>query len=130
MAIAIFWFLFAVAAILPVRWVVYLFFVGLAFGSFNTLPGGFNLTPYAATAPLLAVRLLGERGAGIRLGDALLNPLRFGLLTGFVVYALIVTATAPALFPGVIIVGLNSNLETPLRYGMGNVSQAIYTVAA
>ena len=112
MAIAIFWFLFALAAILPVRWVVYLFFVGLTFGSFNTLPGGFNLTPYAATAPLLAVRLLGERGAGIRLGDALL------------------TATAPALFPGVIIVGLNTNLETPLRYGMGNVSQAIYTVAA
>ena len=79
MALAIFWFLFALAAILPVRFVVYLFFAGLAFGSFNTIPGGFNLTPYAATAPLLAARLLGGRGAGARLGDALLNPLRFGL---------------------------------------------------
>lgn len=130
MALAIFWFLFALAAILPVRFVVYLFFVGLAFGSFNTIPGGFNLTPYAATAPLLAARLLGGRGAGARLGDALLNPLRFGLLSGFVVYALIVTATAPALFAGVTIIGLNTDLESPLQYGLGNLTQAIYLVTA
>ena len=130
MAIAMFWILFALAAILPVRWVVYLFFAGLAFGSFNTIPGGFNLTPYGATAPLLAVKLLGERGAGKRLGDAVLNPLRFGVLSAFVLYALTVTATAPTLFHGVIVVGLNTNIETPLHYGMGNLTQAIYLITA
>ena len=35
MIIAIFWILFALAAILPVRWVVYFFFIGLAFGTFK-----------------------------------------------------------------------------------------------
>lgn len=130
MALALFWILFVLAAILPVRWVVYLFFTGLAFGSFNTLPGGFNLTPYAATAPLLAARLLAGRGAERWLGDAMLNPLRFGGLTAFVLFALVVTATGPALFAGVITIGLNTNVETPLHYGMGNVSQSIYLVTA
>ena len=130
MIIAIFWILFALAAILPVRWVVYFFFIGLAFGTFNTLPGGFNLLPYSATAPLLAARLLGERGAGHRLGDALLNPLRFGLLTAFVLYALIITATAPALFSTVIVVPMNNTVESPLHYGMSNLAQAIYLVTA
>ena len=130
MAITIFWVLFALAAILPVRWVVYLFFAGMAFGSFNTIPGGFNLTPYGATAPLLAAKLLGERGASHRLGDAVLNPLRFGGLSAFVLYALTVTATAPLLFRGVIIMGLNTNVEAPLRYGMGNLTQAIYLITA
>ena len=129
MAITIFWVLFALAAFLPVAWVVYLFFAGLAFGAFNTLPGGFNLIPYAATAPLLAWRLLGERGAADRLGDALLNPRRFGLLSAFILYALVITATAPALFQGVPVIGLNNSLEVPLHYGLGNLTQAIYLVA-
>ena len=130
MALAIFWILLALVAILPVRFVVYLFFVSLAFGSFSTIPGGINLTPYAVCAPLLAVRVLGRRGAGAALGDALLNPLRFGLLSGFVLYALIVTATAPGLFHGIIIIGLNTDLESPLHYGMGNLTQSIYLVTA
>ena len=73
---------------------------------------------------------MGERGAGKLLGDALLNPLRFGVLSAFVFYALAITATAPGLFSGVTVVGLNSDVEMPLRYGLSNLTQAVYLVTA
>ena len=65
MIIAIFWTLYLLAAFAPLQWSVYLFFVGLSFGSFNTIVGDINLTPYAVCAPLIAAKAIASRARHI-----------------------------------------------------------------
>lgn len=132
MALALYWTLYVAALILPMRWSVYLFFAGLSLGTFNALPVGINLTPYAMAAPLMAAKILARarHTGGGNLADCMLNPLRFGLLTAFVLYALLVTAAAPGLFAGADTIGLNTSLQTGLRYGAGNLTQGIYLATA
>ncbi|WP_068089895.1 hypothetical protein [Novosphingobium rosa] len=134
MVMAIFWLLWGIAAVGSLRWIIYLFFAGIAFGATNTLPGGVNLLPATACVPLLVWRVL---RAGDRLGgqpgqvvDAMLNWRVLGLLTAYSLIALVVTCTAPRLFAGVPIVELNTLRPGRLHFGPTNITQICYMLGS
>jgi hypothetical protein len=130
MVMAIYWLLFAVAAVGNLRWVVYLFFGGIAFGAVNTLPGSINLLPATACVPLLTFRVLrtlGQPGAAM---DCVLNWRRLGLLTGYMVVSFVVTVTAPVLFSGVPIMEMNNLRMGVLHFTPTNLTQIAYLIAS
>ena len=55
---------------------------------------------------------------------------KLGLLTAFIAYAVVVTYTAPFLFGGAPIMGLNTGLRTGLGFGSGNITQPLYLLAS
>lgn len=130
MVLAIFWLSFALAAILPKHWSVYLFFAMLPFGAFSVIPteitGGTTILPVIVCSALMVAKVFGDDRHRVTLIDGLLGIRRLGLLTGFVLVALIVTATAPRLFSGTPVMGLNTLTITPLALGAGNLTQSVY----
>lgn len=124
--IGIFWFLFAIAAIMPLRWSLTLLFVALPFGSLTVVPGSTTILPYVAIAPLVVAKALLASPNTTTLWDGLLNWRRLGFLTAFILVALIVTYSAPFLFRGAPTMGLNSLRQMPLGFGSGNITQPLY----
>lgn len=125
-AIGLFWFLFAIAAIMPLRWSVILLFSSLPFGSMTVVPGSITILPFVALSPLVVAKVLLSMRNSTALWDGLLNWRRLGLLTAFMAVALVVTYTAPVLFRGVTVMGLNSLQPTPLSFNSGNITQPLY----
>lgn len=132
--LAIFWLLFFAAAVSGIRWTLYLFFASLAFGSLAILPvnltGGTTFLPHTACSALLCIRSFIACRKPHLLIDGLLDYNKLGLLTAFIVYALMVTYTAPFLFHGAPIMGLNNITRSPLGFGSGNITQPLYLLAA
>lgn len=130
MVLAVFWLSFAFAAIMPMRWSIYLFFAILPFGALSVIPteitGGTTILPVIVCSALMVTKVFSDHRHRMTLVDGLLGLKRLGLLTGFVLVALIVTATAPRLFSGTPIMGLNTLTITPLAFGAGNLTQSIY----
>lgn len=130
MIMAIYWLLWAVAAVGNLRWVIWLFFGGIAFGAVNTLPGSINLLPATACVPLLTYRVLrglGQPGAAM---DCMLNGRRLGLLTAYIAVSFVVTMTAPALFAGVPIMEMNKLRMGALHFAPTNLTQIVYLIAS
>ena len=132
--LAIFWLLFFAAAVSGIRWTLYLFFASLAFGSLAILPvnltGGTTFLPHTACSALLCIRSFIACRKPYLLIDGLLDYNKLGLLTAFIVYGLMVTYTAPFLFHGAPIMGLNNITRSPLGFGSGNITQPLYLLAA
>jgi hypothetical protein len=132
--LAIFWLLFFAAAVSGIRWTLYLFFASLAFGSLAILPvnltGGTTFLPHTACSALLCIRSFIACRKPHLLIDGLLDYNKLGLLTAFIVYGLMVTYTAPFLFHGAPIMGLNNITRSPLGFGSGNITQPLYLLAA
>lgn len=124
--LGIFWVLFAIAAIMPLSWSVTLLFASLPFGSMTVVPGSTTILPYVALSPLVVAKALLSNRNPANLWDGLFNWRRLGLLTAFMIVAMFVTYTAPALFPGAKVMGLNTGLTTPLRFSGGNITQPLY----
>lgn len=127
-ALGAFWFLFLIAAIMPLRWSVILLFVALSFGSMTVVPGSTTILPYVALAPIVITKVLLVTHDPVRLWDGLLNWRRIGLLTAFMVMAMVVTFSAPFLFPSAQVMALNSLRPVPLTFSMGNITQPLYLV--
>jgi hypothetical protein len=125
-----FWLLYALAAASPTRWSVYLFFAMLPFGALSVIPtaatGGTTILPVIVCSALLVVKVFGDYRHRSTLIDGLFGLKRLGMLTGFVLVALIVTATSPQIFSGTPVMGLNTGLVVPLAYGTGNLTQSLY----
>lgn len=124
--LGIFWLLFAIAAIMPLRWSLTLLFVSLPFGSMTVVPGSINILPYVALSPLVVTKVLLTTRNFTNLWDGLFNWRRLGFLTAFIVVALLVTYSAPYLFRGAPIMELTTARLTPLRFGSGNITQPLY----
>lgn len=131
--LAIFWLLFFGAAVSGIRWTLYLFFVSLAFGSLAILPvnltGGTTFLPHTACSALLFIRSLIASRRPHLLIDGLLDYNKLGLLASFIVFGLMVTYTAPFLFRGAPIMGLNNITRSPLGFGSGNITQPLYLLS-
>ena len=128
--IIIFWLLVACAAILPTRWTVYLFFAAMPFGSVTVIPGDTTILPVVGVAPLLIFKIAQERQSITAYIDMMLSPRGFAWLTAFIVVALVVTLTAPMLFAGVEIMGLNSLRREGLSFGSGQITQTLYLLVS
>jgi hypothetical protein len=124
--LGIFWLLFALAVIMPLRWSLTLLFVSLPFGSMTVIPGSINILPYVALSPLVVVKVLLTTRNLTNLWDGLLNWRRLGFLTAFIVVGMIVTYSAPYLFHGAPVMGLNTARLTPLGFSSGNITQPLY----
>lgn len=134
MVLGVFWLLFALATILDASWSIYLFFASLSFGSLAILPpsvtGGTTFLPLTACSFLLSVKAFFKVGRPVLAIDGLLGANRLGLLTAFILCSLIVTFTAPILFAGVPVMGLNSGARSALAFGSGNITQPLYLMAS
>lgn len=132
--LAIFWILFFAAAFTSMRWTLYLFFCSLAFGSLAILPvnltGGTTFLPLTACSALLCLRSFIVCRRPDKLIDGLLDVNKLGLLTAFIAFAMIVTYTAPFIFNGAPIMGLNTGRRTGLAFGSGNITQPLYLLSA
>jgi hypothetical protein len=131
--LAIFWLLFFGAAVSGIRWTLYLFFISLAFGSLAILPvnltGGTTFLPHTACSALLCIRSFMACRRPHLLVDGLLDYNKLGLLTSFIVFGLMVTYTAPFLFHGAPVMGLNNITRSPLGFGSGNITQPLYLLS-
>lgn len=125
-ALGIFWLLFVLSAIMPLQWSLTLLFVSLSFGSMTVVPGSINILPYVALSPLVVAKVILATRNMTNLWDGLFNWRRLGLLTAFIVIAMIVTYSAPYLFRGAPVMGLNTARLTQLGFGSGNVTQPLY----
>lgn len=132
--LAIFWLLFFAAAIAGMRWTLYLFFISLAFGSLAILPvnltGGTTFLPLTACSALLCIRSFIACRRPDKLIDGLLDVNKLGMLTAFIAFAIIVTYTAPFIFNGVPIMGLNTGRRIGLAFSSGNITQPLYLLSA
>ena len=132
--LGIFWLLFFAAAIADVRWTLYLFFSSLAFGSLAILPvnltGGTTFLPLTACAGLLCSKAFLASGRPHLLVDGLIDYNKLGLLTAFMAFALAVTYTAPFLFSGAPVMGLNNIRRSALGFGSGNITQPLYLLSS
>ncbi|WP_242140359.1 hypothetical protein [Sphingomonas sp. TREG-RG-20F-R18-01] len=129
MVLALFW-LCAFAAIwCPIRIAVYIFLISISFGTFAVIPldvtKGVSFVPVIIISPIIVVRLM-YKSAPADLQDATLNWRHLGLLAFFCLYALTLTVVAPRIFGGAPTIGLNTQQETPLAPGFGNVTQTLY----
>jgi hypothetical protein len=131
MAYALFWGVFGWAVIAGRRVMLPLLFCAMSFGGFSILPptltGGITILPRMLCAlALLAIVLTGAEGKA-KMWGAIADPRRLGLLSAFMVIAMLVSIFMPRLFVGhVTIVGLNStNLEL-LRPSTTIYTQTIY----
>jgi hypothetical protein len=131
--LAIFWLLFFGAAVSGIRWTLYLFFISLAFGSLAILPvnltGGTTFLPHTACSALLCIRSFMACRRPHLLIDGLLDYNKLGLLTSFMIFGLMVTYTAPFLFHGAPVMGLNNITRSPLGFGSGNITQPLYLLS-
>ncbi|WP_267419124.1 hypothetical protein [Sphingomonas sp. GC_Shp_1] len=125
-AVGVFWFLFAIAAIMPLRWSVVMLFAALPFGSMTVVPGSITILPYVALSPLVVAKVLMTTHNPTALWDGMFNWRRLGLLTAFMVVAMFVTYSAPFLFPGARVMGLSTLRPMPLGFGGGNITQPLY----
>lgn len=125
-ALGVFWFLFVIAAIMPLRWSVTMLFAALPFGSMTVVPGSITILPYVVLSPLVVVKVLLSTHNPTNLWDGLFNWRRLGFLTAFITIALIVTYSAPFLFNGARVMGLNTLRPMPLGFGSGNITQPLY----
>lgn len=132
--LAIFWLLFFAAACSGMRWTLYLFFASLSFGSLTILPvnltGGTTFLPLTACSALLCIRSFIACQRPDLLIDGLIDYNKLGLLTAFIAFAMVVTYTAPFLFNGAPIMGLNTGRQTGLAFGSGNVTQPLYLLSS
>lgn len=132
--LAIFWLLFFAAALAGIRWTLMLFFASLAFGSLAILPtnltGGTTFLPHTACSALLFVRSFIACRKPHLLVDGLIDYNKLGLLTGFIVFGLLVTYSAPFLFAGAPVMGLNNITRSSLAFGSGNITQPLYLMSA
>lgn len=132
--IAIFWLLFFAAALSGIRWTLLLFFSSLAFGSLAILPtnltGGTTFLPHTACSGLLFIRSFMACRKPHLLVDGLLDFNKLGLLSAFMAFGLAVTYTAPFLFAGAPVMGLNNITRSALAFGSGNITQPLYLLSA
>jgi hypothetical protein len=124
--LGIFWLLFAIAAIMPLRWSLTLLFVSLSFGSMTVVPGSITILPYVALSPLVVIKVLLSTRNLTNLWDGLFNWRRLGFLTAFIVIGLIITYSAPYLFRGAPVMELTTARTAPLGFGSGNITQPLY----
>ena len=124
--LGVFWLLYVVAAIMPLRWSLTMLFASLPFGSMTVIPGSTTILPYVALSPLVVGKVLLANRNTTDLWDGLFNWRRLGFLTAFMAVAMLVTYTAPALFHDAKVMGLNTGLTMPLRFGSGNITQPLY----
>lgn len=134
--IGIFWLLLLAAMVFgDGRYLAYLLFSSLPFGAFAVIPtaitGGLTLTPAPMVAVLLCIRVILVPSNLFGLPEKLLDLRKFGILTLFLVTALIVTLVSPRLFEGqvnVIHVRKIFSLTRafPLQPSAQNISQMAY----
>ncbi len=128
--LAIFWTLFVVAIFMPLRFTVILYFVSLSFSALTVIPlnisGGITLLPSSVLAPVVLIKAISSASNAVIVWDALLNVQRFGLLTAFLLVSSIVTCTAPVLFQGIPVIGLNQGRSVSLAFSSSNLSQMLY----
>lgn len=133
-AIAVFWAIYAVIAFLPMRYCIWFFFISLSFSSFAVVPAeltaSLSLLCTSMIIPLIVVKAILAVPRSSMLWDALFNPNQMALLTTFMVVALVVTALAPSLFPGIPVLGMNQPVVVPLAYESAHLSQSIYLLAS
>jgi len=125
-AISVFWFLFAIVAIMPLRWSVIMLFMAMPFGSMTVIPGSINILPYVALSPLVVAKVLMATHNPTALWDGIFNWRRLGLLTAFMVVAMFITYSAPFLFPSARVMGLTTLRPMPLGFTGGNITQPLY----
>ncbi len=131
MAFLIFWplVIWALVSRRPVA--LFLFFAVIPFGSLSVIPmeatGGLTVLPRMIVGPVLALRILMGPGGLADSWAALTHVRRLGLLSLFMLIAVIVTLFAPRMFVGgVEIVGLSSTQVQFLAPTGTNFSQLIY----
>ncbi len=110
---------------------IYLFFGAMCFGSLSVIPpnltGGITILPKMVCGPLLALKMMMRPGGLSEAWTALTHYRRLGLLSLFMLIAVIVTLFAPRLFAGTVeIMGLNTAAREMLRPTGTNISQLIY----
>ncbi len=124
--LAVFWLLvlWGLISRRPVLW--YMLFGALAFGSFAVVPpqvtGGVTLLPASVVAVFLVAKtLLRPKAARLAL-DAAIDPKRLGLLTAFVIVAIVSAFLLPRLFAGQVAV-------VPMRVG-GSPTDLLWPTSA
>jgi hypothetical protein len=112
---------------------VYLFFLSLPFGSFAVVPpaltGGLTFVPTPMTAMLMVGRTFLDPTILMRAISSALDVRRLGLLTGFIVTALVSTVFMPRLFANrVMVIPVRGDVSTaaPLFPTTQNISQMAY----
>lgn len=132
--LAIFWLFFFAAAVTGIRWTLCLFFASLAFGSLAILPvnltGGTTFLPLTACSALLCLKSFVACRRPDKLIDGLLDYNKLGILTAFMLFAFVVTFTAPFIFNGAPVMGLNTGRRSGLAFGSGNITQPLYLLFA
>jgi hypothetical protein len=114
---------------------LFLFFAVIPFGSVSVVPteltGGLTILPRMICGPVLALRILMRPGGLTDSWAALSHVRRLGLLSLFMLIAVIVTLFAPRLFLGAIeILGVSTARVEVLRPTGTNISQLIYLFAS
>ena len=135
MAYLIFWplVLWALLSRRPVA--LFLFFAVIPFGSFSVVPieitGGLTILPRMVVGPVLALKILMRPGGLADSWAALTHIRRLGLLSCFMLIAVIVTLFAPRLFAGAVnVIGVSSTHVEVLQPTGTNISQLIYLFAS
>jgi hypothetical protein len=131
--VILFWLIAIRALFLKSYALLYLFFGGLAFGAFATIPpalaGGLTLTPAPMAALLLLVKVLLNPSAPAYFAKTALSIRKLGLLVLFWLAAVFSTIVMPRLFTGVKVVPLNFDPFSPvagLQPSTQNISQLAY----
>ncbi|WP_420137410.1 hypothetical protein [Sphingomonas sp.] len=135
MAYALFWSMFGWTMLRRREWALPLLFCAMSFGAFSVLPpaatGGITILPRTLCAVALLAVVLLERDGLSRAWTFMTDPRRLGLLTAFMVMAVIISLFMPRLFAGhVTIMGLNSTQPELLKPSMTIYTQIIYLTAS
>ncbi len=126
MPLAVFWLLilWGLVSRRPVLW--YMLFGAMAFGSFAVVPpqmtGGVTLLPASVVAVFLVAKTLLRPKAARQALDAAIDPKRLGLLTAFLVVAIVSAFLLPRLFAGQVTV-------VPMRVG-GSPTSLLWPTSA
>lgn len=131
--IILFWLIAARCMFADSRAMLYLFFGGMPFGAFATIPpelaAGLTLTPSPTAAVLLLVKVFLNPAAPAYFVKNALSIRKLGLLVAFWLAALVATFVMPRLFAGVLVVPLKVDYLVQvvgLQPSTQNISQLAY----
>lgn len=135
MAYALFWSMFGWTMLRRREWALPLLFCAMSFGAFSVLPpaatGGITILPRTLCAVALLAALLVDRDGWSKAWASMADPRRLGLLTAFMVLAVVISLFMPRLFAGhVTIMGLNSAQPELLQPSTTIYTQIIYLTAS
>ncbi|WP_116091301.1 hypothetical protein [Sphingomonas crusticola] len=135
MAYAIFWSIFGWTVSRRREWMLALLFCAMSFGAFSVLPpaatGGITILPRTLCAMALLATTLATPAGLTRAWASMVDPRRLGLLTAFMLVAVVISLFMPRLFAGhVTIMGLNSTQPELLQPSTTIYTQIIYLTSS